>query len=368
MHKVDFLIVGSGLFGSVFYHESKKRGKKSLIIDKRQHIGGNVFCERINNINVHKYGPHIFHTNNEGIWKFVNQFVEFNRFTYSPLANFNGDIYSLPFNMNTFFQIWGISDPTKVLNKIREQSAPYKIKNPKNLEEQALSMVGPDVYHALIKGYTEKQWGRCATELPVSLIKRIPVRFTFDNNYYNDSFQGIPKGGYNKIIEGLLEGEEIQLGENYLKRKEYWNKFAKNIVYTGAIDEYFDYKYGELEYRSLSFKHRSLSSSNYQGVAVINYTDSQTPYTRVIEHKHFEYGTQDTTIITNEYPQKWDKSKEKFYPVNNTHNNALYSKYFNLAKQESNLILGGRLAEYRYYDMHQVIASSITKASQILDK
>ncbi len=367
MSKYDFLIVGSGLFGAVFYHEAKKRGKKSLIIDKRYHSGGNVFCEDINKINVHKYGPHIFHTNSRRIWDYVNQFVEFNRFTYSPLANYNGNLYNLPFNMNTFHQMWGISNPDLIRTKIQQQVTSLGIIKPKNLEEQALSMVGSDVYRILIKGYTEKQWGRAAIDLPASIIKRLPVRFTFDNNYFNDNFQGIPKGGYNKLIEGLLEGEEVQLYENYLERKDYWNGFAKKIVYTGAIDELFDYKYGELEYRSLTFEHQELSTTNYQGVSVVNFTDAETPYTRIIEHKHFEFGSQNSTVITKEYPQAWDKSKEKFYPINNLVNNNLYKKYCDLAKSEPNLILGGRLAEYKYYDMHQVIASSIKKAIQFLD-
>lgn len=368
MAKLDFLIVGSGLFGSVFCHEAKKRGKSCLIIDKREHSGGNIYCEKIKDINVHKYGPHIFHTNNKVIWDYVNQFAEFNRFTYSPLANYKGEIYNLPFNMNTFHQMWGLTDPEKVKQKIRQQTNSLNFVKPKNLEEQALSMVGPDVYNILVKGYTEKQWGRKAVDLPAFIIKRLPVRFTFDNNYFNDNYQGIPKGGYNKLTEGLLGDSEVQLGEDYLDRKEYWNGFAKNIVYTGAIDEYFGYEFGELEYRSLTFEHQEIERSNYQGVPVINFTDSETPYTRIIEHKHFEFGNQDTTVITKEFPQTWDRSKEKFYPVNDIDNNNLYKRYRNLAKQESNLILGGRLAEYKYYDMHQVIASSKTKVSKLLDK
>tara|TARA_Y100001935_G_scaffold207685_1_gene177016 strand:+ start:21600 stop:22706 length:1107 start_codon:yes stop_codon:yes gene_type:complete len=368
MNKYDFLIVGSGLFGCVFFHEAKKRGKKSLIIEKREHKGGNVFTENIEGINVHKYGPHIFHTNNKPIWDFVNQFVEFNRFTYSPLANYKGAIYNLPFNMNTFYQMWGIKDPEEVKQRILDQASSFNFEKPQNLEEQALSMVGNDIYHKLIKGYTEKQWGRSAVDLPAFIIKRLPVRFTFDNNYFNDDYQGIPKGGYNQLINGLLDGAEVQLEENYLEKREYWNGLADKVVYTGAIDEYFDYRYGELEYRSLEFKHEELDIKNYQGVPVVNYTDSDVPYTRIIEHKHFEYGDQDITVITKEYPQKWDRSKEKFYPINNYSNNNLYKKYRNLAKKETNLILGGRLAEYKYYDMHQVIASSLNKAKNIIDK
>ena len=270
--------------------------------------------------------------------------------------------------MNTFHQMWGLTDPEKVKQKIRQQTNSLNFVKPKNLEEQALSMVGPDVYNILVKGYTEKQWGRKAVDLPAFIIKRLPVRFTFDNNYFNDNYQGIPKGGYNKLTEGLLGDSEVQLGEDYLDRKEYWNGFAKNVVYTGAIDEYFDYEFGELEYRSLTFEHQEIEQSNYQGVPVINFTDYETRYTRIIEHKHFEFGNQDTTVITKEFPQTWDRSKEKFYPVNDIINNDLYKRYRNLAKKEPNLILGGRLAEYKYYDMHQVIASSITKVSKILDK
>ena len=367
MSKYDFLVVGSGLFGAVFFHEAKKRGKKCLIIDKRDHFGGNVYCEEIEGINVHKYGPHIFHTNNKAIWDYVNQFVEFNRFTYSPLANFKGEIYNLPFNMNTFYQMWGLTDPNAVKQRILEQRRRYEFEKPRNLEEQALAMVGDDIYYKLIKGYTEKQWGREAKNLPAFIIKRLPVRFLFDNNYFNDAYQGIPMGGYNKIIDGLLDGDAVKLGEDYLKNKDYWNGIADKIVYTGAIDEMFDYVYGELEYRSLDFKTEIIDKSNFQGVAVVNYTDAVTPYTRVIEHKHFEFGTGKQTIITKEYPSKWTSSKEKFYPINDARNNKTFQKYKHLAQKDKKLILGGRLAEYKYYDMHQVIASAKAKAMRILN-
>ena len=366
IQKYDFLIVGSGLFGAVFFHEAKKRGMRSLIIDKRNHHGGNVYCEKVEGINVHKYGPHIFHTNHRPIWDYVNQFVEFNRFTYSPLANFKGELYNLPFNMNTFHQMWGLSDPNEVEQKILEQRREFELDEPKNLEEQALAMVGKDIYHKLIKGYTEKQWGRKAKDLPAFIIKRLPVRFTFDNNYFNDTFQGIPIGGYNKLIEGLLDGDEVQLGEDYLKKKDYWDGVADKVVYTGALDELFDYQYGELEYRSLKFKTEIIDTNNFQGVAVVNYTDSETPFTRIIEHKHFEFGIGEKTVVTKEYPLKWTKSQEKFYPVNDAPNHKIFSKYRDLARKNKKLILGGRLAEYKYYDMHQVIASAISKAKKVL--
>jgi UDP-galactopyranose mutase len=317
-------------------------------------------------INVHKYGPHIFHTNNKPIWDYVNQFVEFNRFTFSPLANFKGEIYNLPFNMNTFYQMWGLTDPIAVKQKIIEQRRHFEFDKPRNLEEQALAMVGEDIYYKLIKGYTEKQWGREAKHLPAFIIKRLPVRFLFDNNYFNDTYQGIPVGGYNNIIEGLLDGDEVQLGEDYLENKDYWNGVSDKIVYTGAIDEMFDYIYGELEYRSLDFKTEIIDTNNFQGVAVVNYTDAETPFTRIIEHKHFEFGTGERTIITKEYPSKWTKSKEKFYPINDLRNNGIFEKYKDLARKDKKLILGGRLAEYKYYDMHQVIASAISKAKKVL--
>jgi UDP-galactopyranose mutase len=358
----DYLIVGSGLFGSVFAYEANKRGKKCLVIDKRNHLGGNIYNENIGGINVHKYGPHIFHTNDEDIWNYVQQFVTFNRFTYSPLANFKGKYYNLPFNMHTFYQMWGLSNPEEVAAHINQQIAALNIGEPVNLEEQAIKLVGPDIYHTLIKGYTEKQWGRKATELPAFIIKRLPMRFTFDNNYFNDKYQGIPIGGYNKIIEGLLAGIDCKTGVDYFADRYHWDNIAKKVVYTGQIDEYFDKQFGYLSYRSLRFEQEHLEIANYQGVAAVNYTDFETPFTRIIEHKHFEYGTQKTTVITREYPQDWTPGAEPYYPVNDEFNNALAKKYKDLAAGLSDkVIFGGRLAEYIYYDMHQVIASALVR-------
>lgn len=363
--KFNYLIVGSGLFGSVFAHEMTKIGKKCLVIDKRPNLGGNVYCENIEGINVHKYGAHIFHTNNKDIWDYVNSFVEFNRYTNSPIANYKGELFNLPFNMNTFYQLWGVKTPEEAKTIINSQIDQLKIKTPANLEEQALSLVGVDIYEKLIKGYTEKQWGRKANELPAFIIKRLPVRFTFDNNYFNDAYQGIPKGGYNKLIEGLLEGIEVKVNIDYLKDRNYWNSIAENIVFTGKIDEFFDYRYGKLEYRSLRFENELLNVSNFQGNAVVNYTDIEIPYTRIIEHKHFEFGNQDKTLITKEYPLEWNKNKEPYYPVNDAKNNELFKKYRDIASNFKNIIFGGRLAEYKYYDMHQVIASALTKTKKI---
>lgn len=359
--KYDYLIVGSGLFGAVFAHEATKRGKKCLIIDKRNHLGGNVYCEEKEGINVHKYGAHIFHTNDKTIWDYVNSFVEFNRFTNSPMANFKGELFNLPFNMNTFYQLWGVKTPEEARTKIQNQIKDLNITKPKNLEEQALSLVGTDVYYKLIKGYTEKQWGRPATELPAFIIKRLPVRFTFDNNYFKDKYQGIPQGGYNKLIDGLLEGIETITNVDYFKDKEFWNQKATKIVFTGKIDEFYEYQYGKLNYRSLKFEHETLGVENYQGNAVVNYNEKEIPYTRIIEHKHFEFGTQQKTIITKEYPQEWDESKEPYYPINDDKNGNLFSRYKSLAVKEDNVIFGGRLAEYRYYDMHQVIGSALKR-------
>ena len=361
MKKYDYLIVGSGLFGSVFAHEMTKKGKSCLVIDKRTHQGGNVYCEEKEGINVHKYGAHIFHTNDKTIWDYVNSFVEFNRFTNSPMANYKGELYNLPFNMNTFYKLWGVKTPEEAKLKIQQQIKDLNIKKPKNLEEQALSLVGPDVYHKLIKGYTEKQWGRPATELPAFIIKRLPVRFTYDNNYFKDKYQGIPIGGYNLLIDGLLKGIEVITNVDYFKEKENWDKKAKQIVFTGKIDEYYNYQFGKLNYRSLKFDHETLDIENYQGNAVVNYNEREVPYTRIIEHKHFEFGTQPKTIITKEYPQEWDDSKEPYYPINDTKNGDLFNKYKKLAQKEENVIFGGRLAEYRYYDMHQVIASALNR-------
>ena len=362
----DFLIVGAGLFGCVFAHQAKKAGKKCLVIDKREHLGGNIYCENVDGINVHKYGAHIFHTNDKEIWDFVNSFAEFNRYTNSPVATYQGKLYNLPFNMNTFYQLWGTTTPEEAQNIINEQVAQYGFKNPKNLEEQALSLVGKDIYEKLIKGYTEKQWGCPATELPAFIIKRLPLRFTFDNNYFNDKYQGIPIGGYNKITEGLLDGIETITGVDYFKNKEELDAKAQRIVFTGKIDEYFNFQFGKLSYRSLEFKHQTLPVANYQGNAVINYTSSKVPYTRIIEHKHFEFGTQNNTVITKEYPLQGSTSNEPYYPINNQENNSLYLKYKQLAQETPDVIFGGRLAEYKYYDMHQVIGSALSKSKKIL--
>ena len=327
MHKYDYLIVGSGLFGAVFAHEATKYGKKCLVIDKRNHAGGNIFCEKKNDINIHKYGAHIFHTNDKKIWEYVNQFVEFNRYTNSPIAIYKGSVYNLPFNMNTFYQLWGSKTPNDALEKIKSQIEKSNIKSPQNLEEQALSLVGTDIYEKLIKGYTEKQWGRNATDLPAFIIKRLPIRFTYDNNYFNDKYQGIPIGGYNKLIDGLLDGIEVKLETDFnLNRSEY-TLMAKKIVFTGKIDEYFNYQFGYLEYRSLRFENKEFDYPNYQGNAVVNYTERDIPYTRIIEHKHFEFGTQPNTIITYEFPDEWSTGKEAYYPINDNKNSELYKKY-----------------------------------------
>jgi UDP-galactopyranose mutase len=355
----DYLIVGAGLFGSVFAYEANKRGKKCLVIDKRDHIGGNVFTQNVDGINVHKYGAHIFHTNDKEIWDYVNSFVEFNRYTNSPIANYKGEIYNLPFNMNTFNKLWGVITPQEAQNKIEEEKIEAGIQEPKNLEEQAISLVGTSMYEKLIKGYTEKQWGRAATELPSFIIKRLPVRFTYDNNYFNDKYQGIPIGGYTSIIEKMLENSEVKLGIDFFENREELGKLAKKIVFTGMIDQFYDYEFGVLDYRSLKFENEILEIENYQGNAVVNYTDRETPYTRVIEHKHFEFGTQDKTIITKEYPSDWKKGDEPYYPINDDRNNQLYRKYKELADKEKNVIFGGRLGTYKYYDMHQVIASAL---------
>lgn len=362
----DYLIVGSGLFGAVFAHEMKKRGKSCLIIEKRSHAGGNIFCEKIEDINVHKYGPHIFHTNDLNIWNYVNQFVEFNRFTYSPIAIHNNKVFNLPFNMNTFNQLWGVLTPEEAERKINEQVKLSGITNPKNLEEQAIFLVGFDIYEKLIKGYTEKQWGKPAKELPNFIIKRLPVRYTFDNNYFNDKYQGIPIGGYNKIIEKLLDGTELRLNVDYHLDREYWNSLASKIVYTGPIDEFYNYRFGHLEYRSLKFESEILETENFQGNAGVNYTDSLTPYTRIVEHKHFEFGTQKKTVITKEYSVSWKPGMEPFYPINDNTNNKIYTQYKKLVDEEIKFIFGGRLAEYKYFDMHQIIGSALVKVSKEL--
>ena len=362
--KYDYLIVGAGLFGSVFAHEAKKREKKCLVIDKRLHVGGNVYCEKIEDINVHKYGAHIFHTNNKKIWDYVNSFVPFNHYVNSPIALYKDKLYNLPFNMNTFNQIWGVITPQQAVEKINEQRKEIT-KKPSNLEEQAIALVGRDIYEVLIKGYTEKQWGKRADELPAFIIKRLPVRFIYDNNYFNDTYQGIPIGGYNKLIEGLLLGIEVKKNVSFFENREKWENIANKIVYTGNIDEYFDYKFGKLEYRSLKFEHEHLNTENFQGNSVINYTEKKIPFTRIIEHKHFEFGNQPTTVITREYSQTWQPGMDSYYPINDKKNNGVYSLYKKLADKEVNTIFGGRLANYKYYDMHQVIGEALTKTKTI---
>ena len=357
--KYDYLIVGSGLFGAIFAHEMNKLGKKCLVIEKRDHIGGNVYTYEEEGINVHKYGAHIFHTNDKQVWNYINQFAEFNRYTNSPVANYNGELYNLPFNMNTFYQMWGVKTPEEAKAKIEEQKAEANITDPQNLEEQAISLVGQDIYEKLVKGYTEKQWGRKCNELPAFIIKRLPVRFTFDNNYFNDLFQGIPMGGYTKIIEKLLEGIEVRLNTDFLEDKQGWLDIADKVLFTGMIDEYYDYCYGELEYRGLHFEFETLDMENYQGNAVINYTDAETPYTRIIEHKHFESAESPKTIITREYPKAWVKGEEAYYPLNDDRNNSLFEKYQELASKEEKVIFGGRLGMYKYFDMSNVIEEAL---------
>lgn len=363
----DYLIVGSGLYGCVMAHELKKRGKSCLVIDKRSHTGGNIYCDNIEGINVHVYGPHIFHTNDEGIWNYVNSFVEFNRFTYTPMANYKGRLFNLPFNMNTFYQLWGTKTPAEAHNMIQQQITAKSIISPSNLEEQAISMIGTDLFEILVKGYTEKQWGRKSAELPSFIIKRLPVRFRYDNNYFDDRYQGIPIGGYNKLTEGLLKNIPVQCGVDFFEFKDELQSKAKNIIYTGKIDEYFNFCYGHLEYRSLRFEQETLDTANYQGSAVINYTEREVPYTRIIEHKHFEFGTQSKTVITKEYPQEWKPGTEPFYPINDEKNMLLFKKYQQQAQSEQNVIFGGRLAEYRYYDMHQIIGSALSQIKKMFN-
>ncbi|MGL5771968.1 MAG: UDP-galactopyranose mutase [Bacteroidales bacterium] len=355
MQRYDYLIVGAGLFGAMFAYKAMQVGKSVMVIDKRAHIGGNLYCENIEDIQVHKYGAHIFHTSNKAVWDFVNSIVEFNNYINTPIANYKGKLYNLPFNMNTFYTLWGTKTPEDVRTKIEIQRQEAGIENPQNLEEQAISLVGKDIYEILIKGYTEKQWGRKATDLPAFIIKRLPVRFTFDNNYFNDKYQGIPMGGYNKLIEGLLKGAEICCNKDYFKDREGWNQCADKIVFTGKIDEYYDFCFGKLEYRSLRFEEEILDTDNYQGNAVFNFTDSETPYTRIIEHKHFEFGNQPKTVISREYPSEWHEGAEPYYPVNDSRNSDLYEKYKDLADKEESVIFGGRLAEYKYYDMHHIV-------------
>ncbi|TDS88340.1 UDP-galactopyranose mutase [Rahnella sp. BIGb0236] len=358
--KYDYLIVGSGLFGCVFAHEMKKKGFAVKVIEKRNHLGGNIYCENIDGINVHKYGAHIFHTNDKNVWDYVNNLVEFNRFTNSPTAISKGKMYNLPFNMNTFNQLWGVVKPQDARDIISSQNAELKDKEPENLEEQAISLVGRDIFNTLIKEYTEKQWGRSCKDLPPFIIKRLPVRFTFDNNYFNDKYQGIPIGGYNKIIDALLEGVETETNVDFFNNKSHWINCAKKIVYTGPIDKFFEYEFGKLEYRTLVFESEKLDIENYQGNAVVNYIDAVYPFTRIIEHKHFEFGNQNSTVITREYPKEYSEGDEPYYPVNDSKNNRIYSNYKNKAKAVSNVIFGGRLAEYKYYDMHQIISSALS--------
>jgi UDP-galactopyranose mutase len=363
----NFLFVGSGLFSAVFACEAARQGKKCLVIDKRPHIGGNVYTEKQNGINVHKYGAHIFHTDKKEIWQYINQFAEFNRYTNSPLANYQGKLYNLPFNMNTFNRIWpDVVTPEQAVKRITEQSAAMRGKIPRNLEEQAISQVGTDIYRILIKGYTEKQWGRPCTELPSSIIKRLPVRYIYDNNYFDDPYQGIPVGGYTCIIEKMLKNSDVRLSADYFSDKEYFDACADVIIYTGMIDEFYDYRFGELEYRSLHFETEILSVKNYQGNAVINYTDRDTPYTRIIEHKHFEYGTHQETVITREYPAAWHCGDEPYYSVNDEKNTALYQKYAELASRQKSVIFGGRLGMYRYFDMDDTIESALKVAREII--
>ena len=367
--KYDYLIVGSGLFGAIFANEANKKGKKCLVIDKRNHIGGNIYTENIEGINVHKYGAHIFHTSNKEVWEYINKFAEFNRYTNSPVARYKDELYNMPFNMNTFNKLWGVITPAEAKAKIEEEKNEAGIVEPKNLEEQAISLVGKTIYEKLVKGYTEKQWGKRATDLPSFIIKRLPVRFIYDNNYFNNIYQGIPIGGYTQIIEKMLDGIEVKLNYDFFEYREELENIAEKIIFTGQIDKYYNYQFGELEYRSLRFETEILDEENYQGNAVVNYTEYEIPYTRIIEHKHFEYGAslgkipegkaQNKTIITKEYPDTWSKEKEPYYPINNERNNTLYEKYKELADKDPKVIFGGRLGQYKYFDMDKVIEEAL---------
>ena len=361
--KYDYLIVGAGIYGAAFAYHARKAGKKVLVVERRSTTGGNVHCEEIEGINVHQYGAHIFHTSNKEVWQFVNSFVEFNRYTNSPIANYKGELYNLPFNMNTFHALWGVNTPAEAEAKINEQKAEAVKalggREPQNLEEQALTLIGRDIFEKLIKGYTEKQWGRKCSELPAFIIKRLPFRLTFDNNYFRDKYQGIPEGGYNKLIDAMLEGIEVRLSTDFCKHRAELEAIADRIVYTGPIDEFYDYRYGKLEYRTVRFDTQTLDQQSFQGNAVVNYTDAETPYTRIIEHKYFEFGTQQKTVISYEYPSEWSEGAEPYYPINNERNNSLYLQYKALADKEEKYIFGGRLAEYKYYDMHQVVEQVI---------
>ncbi len=364
--KYDYLIVGAGLFGAVFAHQAKQRGKTCLVIDRRSHMGGNIHCETVEGIRVHCYGAHIFHTSDKEVWDYVNQFVSFNHYINSPLAVYKDELYNLPFNMNTFSKMWNIRTPQQAKDRIESQIAALNIQEPRNLEEQALKLVGKDVYEKLIQGYTEKQWGRSCKELPAFIIKRLPLRFTYDNNYFSDPYQGIPNEGYDALIEGLLQGVEVRLNTDYSQWKNQREHQAEKIVFTGMIDEFFDTCYGALEYRTLSFETETLECDNYQGNAVVNYTEKEIPYTRVIEHKHFEFGTQPKTVISKEYPAEWKQGSEPYYPVNDEKNQRLYEQYRQLANAQPNVIFGGRLGAYRYYDMDKVIRAALDCAKQEL--
>lgn len=362
----DYLIVGSGLFGATFAYEAGKRGKSCLVVEKRPHIGGNIYTEEVEGIQVHRYGAHIFHTSNRKVWDYVQQFAEFNRYTNCPVAYYKGEIYNMPFNMNTFHKMWGVVTPKEAQEKIASQIRECGVENPGNLEEQALSLVGRDIYERLVKGYTEKQWGRRAAELPPEIIRRLPVRFTYDNNYFNDLYQGIPVGGYTQIIRKMLEKAEVRLNVDYLERREELNALARRVIYTGPVDAYFQECYGPLEYRRVTFETEVLDMENYQGNAVVNYTEYEVPYTRIIEHKHFEFGTQEKTVISREYPAEWKPGDEPYYPINNEKNNRLYERYRELVQKEEKVVFGGRLGVYRYMDMHHVVAEALVLAEKEL--
>lgn len=364
--KYDFLIVGSGLFGAICAYEAHKKRKKTLVIDKRSHIAGNIYTEKIENIDVHQYGAHIFHTSDHEVWKYINQFAEFNRYTNSPIAKYKNEVYNLPFNMNTFSKLWGIFTPEEAKRKIQKELQDVKIEHPKNLEEQAIKLVGKTIYEKLVKGYTEKQWGKRATELPAFIIQRLPVRFTYDNNYFNDLYQGIPIDGYTKIIEKMLSGIEVRLNYDYFEHQKELENIAEKIIFTGPIDQFYEYQYGELEYRSLRFENEILDIENYQGNSVVNFTEYEIPYTRIIEHKHFTFGKQPKTVITKEYPDTWTRQKEPYYPINDEKNNSLYEKYKKLAEKDKNVIFGGRLGEYKYYNMDQVIKQALNTCANIM--
>ncbi|MBQ9859160.1 MAG: UDP-galactopyranose mutase [Clostridia bacterium] len=365
MKQYDYLIVGAGLFGAVFAREAMNRGKTCLVVDKCDHIAGNIYTKEVEGIQVHVYGAHIFHTSNKAVWNYVQQYAEFNHYINTPIANYKGELYNMPFNMHTFYQMWGVTTPEAARAKIEEQRAEIT-GEPQNLEEQAISLVGRDIYEKLVKGYTEKQWGRSCTELPAFIIKRLPVRYTFDNNYFNDPYQGIPKEGYTAMVERLLEGADIRLNTDYLANKEELDGLAETVLYTGCIDEYYGYCYGELEYRSLRFESETLDMPNYQGVAVVNYNEREVPFTRLIEHKHFNFGQQEKTVVTREYPATWEKGMRPYYPVNNEKNQALYDQYRALAEKENKVIFGGRLGHYKYYDMDKVVEAALSLCEEVL--